>query len=131
MNFYDFVTDQEQEFADACVEAFGESLLEEENKDAMVNPSRVKLVLYLYKALKSVFKGTGVEVSYKMYEPIKSMGYVIVEGKNISFKDPKVFFEAVELCDNFDVCPRTDGTVEINFTFHGLTTTIDKKQEEC
>ena len=122
--FEDFTT-EEQDLIDAYVKVFGESLLEEEKKDAMVNPSRVKLVLCLYKALKSVVKGTGVKVSYKMYEPIKSMGYVIVEGKNISFKDLKVFFEVAKLCDNFDVCPKTDGTVEMNFAVHNLTIPIE------
>ncbi len=129
--FEKFIEEEEQEAFDDYIKTFGDELLAEEMKDAMVNPSKVGLVLYFYKTLKSAVKGTGVKVSYKMYEPIRSMGYVIVTGKNISFKDQKAFFEVVKLCDNFDVCPKTDGTVEMNFTVHDLTISIDKKQEEC
>ena len=33
--------------------------------------------------------------------------------------------KAVELASNFEVYPKTDGTVQMDFTFHGLTRAID------
>lgn len=122
----EFNTDEEvEEMLDAIVSEFGEQAVAEDNKTSIVNPYKIQQVLYTYKVLKYLTKGTGAKVSYDLYSPFKSMGSVTVTGKNLLFKKTEWFMKAVELSSNFEVYPKTDGTVEMNFTFHGLTKTIE------
>lgn len=133
MNFEDLefdtesMTDEEiEEMLNAEIDAIAESAEVENNKTGIVNPDRIQQVLYTYKVAKLLTKGVkGAKVSYKLYEPYKSMGVVSVSGKNLIFKKSNWFIKAVELADNFEVYPKTDGTVQMNFTFHGLTKTIE------
>ena len=54
------------------------------------------------------------------------MGSVTLCGKNIVFKNPEWFVKVVEYASNFEVYPKIDGTIEMNFTFHGLTTSVEE-----
>jgi len=97
----------------------------EDNRTQIVNPITMQHLLYTYKILKYLTKGAGTKVTYELHEPYKSMGSVTVCGKNITFAKPEWFMKAVELAANFEVYPKTDGTVEMNFTFHGLTKPVE------
>lgn len=88
---------------------------------SVVNPYRIQHVLYTYKMLKYLAKQTKAKVSYELYTPYKNMGSVSVVGSNLMFKNTEWFMKAVELSSNFEVYPKTDGTVQMNFTFYGLT----------
>jgi hypothetical protein len=50
---------------------------------------------------------------------------VSVTGKDLLFRKTEWFMKEVELASNFEVYPKTDGTVQMNFTFHGLTKPIE------
>lgn len=123
--------DFESEFStDDEVEAFLDSLVTTvENGDAsqdsesasIVNPYRMQQILYTYKIMKYLTKGTSVKVDCVLHEPFQSMGYVTAVGKNIQLRNMEWFLKAVSLSSNFEVYPKTDGTVEMNFGFHGLT----------
>ncbi len=124
--------DFEKEFmSDAEVEEMLDGLIDliegqsEDNSIAVINPRKIQAVLYTYKVLKYLTKGTGAKVSYVLNEPYKSMGSVSVCGKNLTFSNPKWFMVAVKLASNFNVYPKTNGTVQMDFTFHGLTVTLD------
>lgn len=52
--------------------------------------------------------------------PFKSMGYVSVEGKEITFSKPDLLVFAAALASNVDIYTKTDGTVRFDFTFHGV-----------
>ena len=87
-----------------------------------INPERVYHVLYVHKLLQYLTKGLrGVKVTYEVCKPYRGMGSVSVVGRKIPFKDHDLFMRAVELADNFEVYPKTNGTVQMNFTFHRLT----------
>lgn len=75
--------------------------------------------------LKYLTKGTKAKVTYALHEPYKSMGVVSVVGSDLLFRNTEWFMKAVELASNFEVYPKTDGTVQMDFTFHGLTRAID------
>ena len=81
--------------------------------------------MYTYKILKYLTKGTKAKVTYVLNEPYKSMGCVSVIGKELTFSNPKWFMIAVKLSSNFNVYPKTDGTAQMDFTFHGLTVSLD------
>ena len=122
----DFMSDTEvEEMLDAIVNTVGSVAASDDSRTAIVNPYRIKQVLYTYKVLKYLTRGTKAKVSYELHAPYKSMGSVSVVGADLSFRNAEWITKAVELASNFEVYPKTDGTVQMNFTFHGLTKAID------
>lgn len=87
----------------------------------LADPNKTQAVLCTYKILKYLTKGTKAKVTYELNKPYKSMGCVSIVGKEIMFDNQEWFVTAVKLASNFDVYPKTDGTVQMDFTFHGLT----------
>lgn len=121
----EFMSDADvEEMLDNLVTTVGNKAIVDDNKPAVINPERIQQLLYTYKIVKYLTKGTKAKVSYTLHEPYKSMGYVSVTGSSIQFGNTEWFLKAVELASNFEVFPKTDGTVEMNFTFHGLTKMI-------
>jgi hypothetical protein len=121
----DFTNDADvDEMLDEIMCALGKKIISEDSKPAVVNPIRVQQVLYTYKLLRYITQGTNTKVTYELYSPLKSMGSVTVVGKNIVCKHHNWFLKAIEFASNFEVYPKLDGTVEMNFTFNGLTKPI-------
>lgn len=121
----EFSSDVEvEEMLESIIFAVGEEAKVQDMETQMVNPYRVQEILYTYKVLKYLTKGSDAKVTYQLYRPYKSMGYVSVVGKNLPLKNMRWFLKAVELSSNFEVYPKTNGTVQMNFTFHGLTKII-------
>lgn len=119
----EFMTEEEVEEAiDAIVHAVGEQIEQEERKTAIINPTKLKQIAFTYKALRYMTKA---KVTYKLHEPYRSMGSVSVVGKNISFSHPEWFRGIAEMASNVEIYPKTDGTVQMTFTFHGLVNTIE------
>ena len=77
-------------------------------------------VMDVYKLMKQIAKGSKIRVNYKMHKPFSFAGAVTITGRNIEFLNPKEFIKAVQLADNYEVYPRTDGLVQLNFGFSGL-----------
>jgi len=123
----DFATDEDvEQMLDSIVTTVGEVAKIDDNKTSIINPIKIQQVLYTYKVLKYLASGNkGVKVKYELHKPYRSMGSVTVTGKNITFRKPEWFMKAVELANNFEVYPKTNGTVEMNFTFHGLTKPLE------
>lgn len=123
----EFMSDEEVDQAiDSIVSTVGESLAAEEIKPTIVNIYKMQQIMYTYKVMKYLAKDMkGVKVSYELYKPFKSVGYIRVVGKDIVFRRPDWFMKAVSLANNFEAYPKTDGTVQLNFTFHGLLQPID------
>ena len=122
----EFASDQEvDEELDALLNTIGERIAADESRTSMVNLNRVRDVLAIYKLMKYVNRGTKAKVSYKLNEPFRSMGSVGVCGKKLEFKNPEWLSAAVKIASNFEAYPKTDGTVQMTFTFHGLTFPIE------
>lgn len=77
-------------------------------------------MLYSYLALRHITKGRNVKVKYELFEPSKNMGYISVTGRKIDYQNSKVFKTVIALATNFEAYPKTNGTVQLNFTFHKL-----------
>ena len=88
------------------------------NPDA--DKARVCQMLYSYLALRHITKGRNVKVKYELFEPSKNMGYISVTGRKIDYQNSKVFKTVTALATNFEAYPKTNGTVQLNFTFHKL-----------
>ena len=122
----EFMSDEEvEEMLDAIVTATAEEIAEDESRTSIINPFRVKQLLFIYKAMKYMMRGRRVKVSYKLHEPYQSMGSVSITGADIELKNPAWFSKAVKFASNFEVYPKTDGTVCMTFTFHNLTVPIE------
>lgn len=123
----EFMTDEEvEQMLDSLVTTVAEEASADDSKTAIINPYKIQQVLYTYKVLKYLVKGIkGAKVDYELHEPYRSMGSVSVVGKDLIFRKPEWFMKAVELANNFEVYPKTNGTVQMNFTFHGLTKPLE------
>lgn len=117
-------TDVEEALDNLVIEV-AQTAQSEDDRTQIVNPITMQHLVYTFKILKYLTKGSGAKVTYRLHEPFKSMGSVTVCGKNITFAKTEWFMKAVELAANFEVYPKTDRTVEMNFTFHGLTRPIE------
>lgn len=88
------------------------------NPDA--DKARICQMLYSYLALRHITKGRNVKVKYELFESSKNMGYISVTGRKIDYQNSKVFKTVTALATNFEAYPKTNGTVQLNFTFHKL-----------
>lgn len=89
-------------------------------KNPDVDKARICQMLYSYLALRHITKGRNVKVKYELFEPSKNMGYISVTGRKIDYQNSKVFKTVTALATNFEAYPKTNGTVQLNFTFHKL-----------
>lgn len=122
----EFMSDEEvDEMIESLTDLIEEQAENEDSRTSITDPKKAQAVLYTYKVLQYLTKGTKAKVTYALNEPYKSMGSVSVAGKELTFSDSKLFMVAVKLADNFNVYPKTNGTVQMDFTFHGLTISLD------
>lgn len=122
----EFMTDGEtQEIFDRLIKDFGAQIKDEESRTAIIDPHMMQAVARTYKLMKHLTEGTNAKVGYKLHKPYRSMGVVVIIGSPITITNSKWFVKAAELASNFEVYPKTDGTVEMNFMFHGLTKPIE------
>lgn len=122
----EYASDSEiEEAMDSLVISVANDIAQDESRTSIINPYRMQQLLYTYKVMKYLMKGTSAKVTYKLHEPYQSIGSVSVTGKDIEFKKVSWFLRAAELASNYEVYPKTDGTVCMTFTFHGITTPIE------
>lgn len=118
----DFMTDYEAEEAfDDIILAFDGQGDQDMTAVSIVNPERLKCIALAYKIIKYLIKGKNVKFAYDIHEPYTSMGSISVVGRELKVENPTLFVKVVKLASNFEVYPRTDGTVQMDFTFHKLT----------
>lgn len=94
---------------------------EEESGVSVVRPDKLEMIAAAYDAVKASTGGRGVKVSYELNAPYTSMGSISVVGKEIKIVNTKLFTMAVSLASNFEVYTKTDGTVQMDLTFHNIT----------
>lgn len=123
----EFLSDDDvEEMINSLMTTIGEQIAEEEERTAVARPHKIRQLSYTYRVLKYLTKGmNGVKVTYEVHKPYRSMGSVSVAGKHIVLRKPEWFMKAIELSSYFDVFPKEDGTVQMDFTFHDLTETIE------
>lgn len=118
----EFTSDEEVlDAMDSVIVTVGEIAEKEDQRTAIVNPYRLKQIQFVYASLKYLLNGTDARVEYKLHSPYKSVGSVSAIGRNLTLTHPDWFVRMAELASNVDIYPKTDGTVKLDFTFHGLT----------
>lgn len=106
---------------DSIVDSIGKTIVTEDNLPAIINIENVKKLSNVFGIMKYLTRGTKSKVTYELHKPFKSMGSVTVTGKQILIRNPDLFLKAIKLSSNFDVYTKTNNTIEMDFTFHGLT----------
>lgn len=121
-----FLTDAELEKAmDEEVNGIKDDINKDELRTTILNPLKLEQFKFAYAALQYIMKGKNVQISYKMYEPFKTMGSITVEGAVLEFDKPEWFARIAEFASNTEIYPLTKNIVRMTFTFHGLTTPIE------
>lgn len=121
-----FLTDDELEKAmDEVVNGIKDDINKDELRTTILSPLKMKQFMFAYAALQYIMKGKNVQISYKMYEPFKTMGSITVEGAVLEFDKPEWFARIAEFASNTEIYPLTKNIVRMTFTFHGLTTPIE------
>lgn len=121
-----FLTDAELEKAmDEVVNGIKDDINKDELRTTILNPLKMQQFQFAYAALQYIMKGKNIQISYKMYEPFKTMGSITVEGAVLEFDKPEWFARIAEFASNTEIYPLTKNAVRMTFTFHGLTTPIE------
>ncbi|MCM1222376.1 MAG: hypothetical protein NC548_48705 [Lachnospiraceae bacterium] len=123
---WSLLSDEEvEQRMDEIVESLRLEIEADENKTVLLNAARMTQLEFTYLVMRRLTQGRDVSVTYKLYEPFRTMGSVSVEGKSIEFDSPEWFARAAEFASNTDVYPLADNKVRLTFTFHGLTAPIE------
>lgn len=122
METWDFEDDEE---LNDYIEAVANLIDMDECGTFVINLEAMQRMQYAYRIVEKL-AGTihGAKLSYEINTPYQSMGSISLTGKNLEFADSALFLAAVNLASNIDIYAMTDGTVAIDFTFHGLTRKI-------
>lgn len=88
---------------------------------SVIIPERAKQIETAYKSLLLIAKGKNVDVTYEMNAPYTSIGSVSITGREIIITNPVLFAKVAEMASNFEIYPKTNGTVQMSFTFHNIT----------
>ena len=122
----EFSTEAEIESAiDSLVITVGETVIEDESRMAVINPTRLKHINFAYKVLKYMTNGTDAKVTYQLHQPFHSAGFVSVVGSELSFRQTQWMIKLAELASNVEVYPLANGRIQMNYTFNGLTRPIE------
>lgn len=123
---WSLLSDEEvEQRMDEIVESLRLDIEADESRTVLLNAARMTQLEFTYLVMRRLTEGRNVSVTYKLYEPFRTMGSVSVEGKSIEFDSPEWFARAAEFASNTDVYPLTDNKVRLTFTFHGLTAPIE------
>jgi len=106
---------------DRFITCLSKNIDENEKSKVVVDDARVHDIMYSKSILEKIIEGDGVVVTHKLHEPFNSVGSVSVTGKDIIVTDSVTFNWIVSVASNVEVYPKTDGTIVMTFTFHGLT----------
>lgn len=125
----EIISDAELDELDDFIRCVLENLDDGESGGVAVSkPERIKAITETYRILKHITKDTSAEVSCNLNEPFNSMGYISVVGADLLFKNPRWIAAVAKLASNFNAFPKVNGTIQIDFTFHGLTECVEGEE---
>ena len=105
--------------------AIGKLMAEEDAKTSIINQNRLREIKFVYDVVKTMFLKQGMDLTYELNAPLKSMASVSLTGEDLCFSNAEWFSRVAEFSDTIDVEPLVNGKVRLTFGFHGLTTPIE------
>ena len=134
----EYIMDDEYDMTDEEIEEAFDSLIECCKESAgmfagdyisVTDPAKAEAIRSAYELLKRLMKGTSAEVTLALNSPFKSMAYIRITGDNLIFKNPKLIAAVSKMASNINIYPKVDGTAQFDFTFNGITETIEVEEE--
>lgn len=113
--------EMEELLDDPVLLAVGRLMRDCNDRTAVVQPKELRKLDTVYRLMEELCAGEDVQVSYRLHEPYKFFGAVIVLAKSLRILEPKLLREALKMSDNLEVSPCTDGRVQLDFGFNRLT----------
>lgn len=89
-----------------------------DKKEHVNDPKKIQLMDLCSDLLREATED--VRITSVINAPFKSMGYISLTGEEITIISPEKFLVAASLASNIDIYPKTDGTVKMDLTFHGI-----------
>lgn len=115
----------EDQRADEAVLALGEMLAAYDARPAVLNLRRFQEMKQCYAFIQKQLLTPGTDISYRLHEPLKSMGSISLEADNFIFKEPEFLKLASLMASNLEVYPLVNGKLRMTFGFSELTTPIE------
>lgn len=109
-----------EEELDTFIKGLGSLIKEQEKGIFVTNPECLKRIEFVYRAVKYGIRGKKLKVLHELNKPFMGSGAVSVIGKDIRVTNPELFVKASKLADSFEVYPKVNGTVQLDFGFDGL-----------
>ena len=105
--------------------AIGKLMAAEDAKTSVLNKERLREIKFVYDAIQTVLLKPGMELTYELNAPLKSMASISITGKDLRFTNAEWFSRAAEFSDTIEAEPLVNGKVRLTFGFHGLTSPIE------
>lgn len=112
--------DNEKEL-DNAISRLGKIISEGEVGAHIANLDKDVQVQEVFRIMKRIVSGEDIRIECELHEPFVSSGAVMIVGKEVEVSDPTAFAQAAALATNFEVYPKVDGKIQMNFSFDGLT----------
>lgn len=100
--------------------SFDKIIREYENHLTQPNRENITLVQTVGISVSAAISHKGTKVTVSLHDPSPEMGCVCVNGNRIEVTDTERFAMCMKKSSNFEVTPKTDGTVDVDLGFHGL-----------
>lgn len=118
--------DENEEVSIEALMSLAMDIEHDEERTSIMNYNTLKIMQLSYRALLGMLGNKDVSIAYTLHKPYTSMGYISISSRSeIQVDDPKVFAVILKLASNVEVYKRTDGVIQINLTYHGLTTPLE------
>lgn len=101
-----------------------ERVLEEEGGTHICDPKKIDIMNTALEALKKSVGGTALKFSCETNSSFVSVGSISIIGRSIKIIYPDLFALVLQMAENMEVLPKTDGTVWMAFTFYNITKKI-------
>ena len=113
-----------EEMMDAILRAVTEQIEKEENGVSFLNLRREKEYRACCKVLEQLMKGSDARIQYVPHDGLASVGVIRVTSKGFTVRDPALFVMATSFASNYEIYPRTDGSIMFALTFYGMTNRV-------
>lgn len=113
----DFLNEEEM---DKMLQQVSDVISKQEQGVFVIDPDRVRDVLYVYELMHYIFSGTDTSVTYELSEQSVTLGCVKVETKEAMFNRTELLLKAVDKASTFEVLAKTNGKVALYFGFYDV-----------
>lgn len=115
----------EQEFLnDESVKIFMSAYKEVHTGTFITNPEKVKVINAIYEILKKIISGDNLVIECNLHAPSIDDAVIYIEGSKIKIINTDIFAKINTIADSFEVFPKTNGNICLDFGFDNIATRI-------